>query len=79
MSNSSPWKPRERQIIHLLAEGLSNSEIGVRLHLAHDTVRWYNKQIFEKLGVNNRTQAVTRATEMGLLRNTDPHPFLFFG
>jgi pimeloyl-ACP methyl ester carboxylesterase/DNA-binding CsgD family transcriptional regulator len=61
------WKPRELEILRLLAEGLTNSEIGRKLHLAPDTVRWYNKQIYEKLGVNNRTHAVRQATELGLL------------
>jgi pimeloyl-ACP methyl ester carboxylesterase/DNA-binding CsgD family transcriptional regulator len=72
MLDTTIWKPRELEILHLLAEGLTNSEIGTRLHLAHDTVRWYNKQIFEKLGVNNRTQAVTHAKEIGLLGNPPP-------
>ena len=49
------WKVRELEILQLLAQGLTNSEIALRLHLSQETVRWYNKQIFEKLGVGNRT------------------------
>jgi pimeloyl-ACP methyl ester carboxylesterase/DNA-binding CsgD family transcriptional regulator len=60
------WKPREVEILRLLEQGLTNNEIGVRLHLAPDTVRWYNKQIFAKLGVNNRAQAVRQAAALGL-------------
>ena len=67
MSDKILWKARELEILRLLAEGLTNLEIGARIHIAHETVRWYNKQIFGKLQVNNRTQAVRRATELGLL------------
>ena len=71
MSNQISWKARELEILQLLAEGLTNIQIGARIHIAHETVRWYNKQIFEKLGVNSRTQAVRRASELGLLDGTD--------
>jgi len=67
MTGELKWKARELEILQLIAKGLSNGEIGAQLHLAPETVRWYNKQIFEKLDANNRTQAVTRATELGLL------------
>lgn len=67
MPNQISWKARELEILRLLAEGMTNIEIGARIHIAHETVRWYNKQIFEKLGVSNRTQAVRSATELGLL------------
>jgi len=62
------WKPREIEILQLLAQGLTNNEIATRLHLSQETVRWYNKQIFEKLGAGNRTQAVKRASEQNLLK-----------
>lgn len=61
------WKPRELEILQLLAQGLTNSEIGTRLHLSQETVRWYNKQIFGKLGAVNRTQAVQQALEQNLI------------
>jgi DNA-binding NarL/FixJ family response regulator len=51
---------REREILTLLAEGLSNKHIAQRLIIAETTVKWYVKQIFLKLGVHNRTQAVAR-------------------
>lgn len=66
MPDQISWKARELEILKLLAEGMTNIEISTRIHIAHETVRWYNKQIFEKLGVSNRTQAVRRATELGL-------------
>ncbi|MFM8427099.1 MAG: response regulator transcription factor, partial [Chloroflexota bacterium] len=65
------WKVRELEILQLLAQGLTNSEIALRLHLSQETVRWYNKQIFEKLGVGNRTQAVQRASEQKLLKGSE--------
>ena len=63
------WKPRELEILQLLAQGLTNSEVASRLHLSQETVRWYNKQIFEKLGASNRTQAVQKAAEQNLLKD----------
>jgi pimeloyl-ACP methyl ester carboxylesterase/DNA-binding CsgD family transcriptional regulator len=74
MTVPANWKRREFEILQLLAQGLTNSEIGVRLHLTHETVRWYNKHIFEKLGVNNRLQAVARAVELGLLSDSVKAP-----
>lgn len=65
---SEIWKPRELEILQLLAQGLTNNEIAARLHLSQETVRWYNKQIFEKLDAANRTQAVQRASELNLLK-----------
>lgn len=58
---------REMEILRLLAEGLSNREIAFRLTISLDTVKWHNKQIYSKMAVSNRTQAVTRAQDMGLL------------
>ncbi len=71
MPDKTIWKAREIEILQLLAQGLTNNEIGARLHLASDTVRWYNKLIFEKLEVGNRTQAVKRASELNLLTGAE--------
>ena len=49
---------RELEILTQMAEGLSNHEIAHKLSLAYGTVKWYSAQIYSKLGVNNRTQAV---------------------
>lgn len=65
------WKPRELEILQLLAQSLTNSEIAARLHLSQETIRWYNKQIFEKLGARNRTQAVQKAAEQNLLKGPE--------
>ena len=60
---------RELEIVSLIAAGHTNREIGTSLHLAETTVRWHNTQIFAKLGVKNRHEAVARAQELGLLRS----------
>ena len=64
---SEPLSPRELEVLQLIAQGLSNSEIAKRLHLALDTVKGHNRRIFEKLGVQRRTEAVARARALGLL------------
>ena len=62
-----PLSPRELEVLQLIAQGLSNDEIGKRLFLALDTVKGYNRRIFDKLQVQRRTEAVARARELGLL------------
>ncbi len=67
--------PREIEILALIAEGLSNREIAQRLYLSPETVKWYNKQIFAKLGAASRTQAVSIAKKHRLLQTiTTPAP-----
>ncbi len=58
---------RELEVLRLLAEGLSNQEIGERLFLALDTIKGHNRRIFEKLEVKRRTEAIARGRELGLL------------
>ena len=62
-----PLSQRELEVLHLIAQGLSNREIGERLFLALSTVKGHNQQIFDKLQVQSRTEAVARARELGLL------------
>jgi len=62
-----PLTDRELEVIHLLADGLSNREIAQRLFLSPNTVRTHTYNIYGKLGVHSRTQAVARARELGLL------------
>ena len=64
---AGPLSPRELEVLRLIADGLSNQEIGRRLFLALDTVKGHNRRIFEKLSVRRRTEAVARARELGLL------------
>jgi non-specific serine/threonine protein kinase len=66
------FSEREIEILRLITEGLSNREISQRLALSPETVKWYNKQLFSKLGVTSRTRAVAAAAEYGLLKTPEP-------
>ena len=57
--------PRERQILELLATGMSPKEAAAELSLSYETVRDYLKQIYQKLHVRGRTEAVLRFLEAG--------------
>jgi len=59
--------PRERQILELIAEGLTAPEIGRRLHLSTPTVKSHLGHLYEKLGVCERAAAVAAAMRRGLL------------
>lgn len=58
---------RETEVLGLVAQGHSNPEIAGLLYLGEATVKTHLLHVFEKLGVNDRTRAVTRAMELGLL------------
>jgi len=62
-----PLSQRELEVLQLIAQGLSNHEIGKQLFLALDTVKGHNRRIYDKLQVQRRTEAVARARELGLL------------
>ncbi len=62
-----PLTDREMEVLHLLADGLSNREIARKLFLSPHTVRTHTYNIYGKLGVHSRMQAVARARELGLL------------
>ena len=61
--------PREKEVLALMVEGLSNKEIAARFGVAHDTVKFQTKRIFDKLGVSGRVNAVTEAIRRGLVRS----------
>ena len=67
-----PLTRREREILGLLAQGHSGAEIARQLTLALSTVKWYVQQVYGKLGVNNKQQAILRAGEQGLLEAHSP-------
>jgi LuxR family maltose regulon positive regulatory protein len=62
-----PLSARELEVLSLVAEGLSNREIGRRLHIAESTVKSHLNNVYGKLGVKNRTQAVAKARALNLL------------
>ena len=58
---------REREVLELLAEGLSNRSIAVKLEISEHTVKYHVNSILRKLGAQSRTEAVVRATRSGLI------------
>ncbi|WP_326068681.1 response regulator transcription factor [Paenibacillus chibensis] len=62
-----PLSDREFEILRLIAQGLSNQDISERLYLALSTVKGHNRNIFDKLQVKRRTEAVAHARKLGLL------------
>ncbi|SRR5581483_3266361 len=67
----TPINKREQEVLERLATGLSDQQIADELFLSLHTVKWYNRQIFNKLGVNSRTQAITKARALGLIGAND--------
>ena len=59
--------PREVEVLELLAEGLANKAIGVRLTISDQTVKFHVASIIGKLGASNRTDAVRLAVRRGLI------------
>lgn len=62
-----PLTPRELEVLRLLAEGLANKAVAARLEVSENTVKFHVNAIFGKLGVQSRTEAVVRATRLGLI------------
>jgi pimeloyl-ACP methyl ester carboxylesterase/DNA-binding CsgD family transcriptional regulator len=68
---SAQLNEREREVLERLSIGLSDQQIARELFLSLNTVKWYNRQIFSKLGVRNRTEAIAQARALGLLGTED--------
>jgi DNA-binding NarL/FixJ family response regulator len=67
ISSAEALTPREQEVLQLLAEGLPNKTIADRLHISEHTVKFHVNAILSKLGAQSRTEAVVRATRLGLL------------
>jgi DNA-binding NarL/FixJ family response regulator len=71
LDRPDPLTPREVEILRLLAGGYSNREIGRALHLTEGTVKNHVSNLLWKLGVRDRTRAVLRGLELGLIPGGD--------
>jgi DNA-binding CsgD family transcriptional regulator len=58
---------REHEILALIAQGLSNREIGEKLFVSENTVKTHSSRLFEKMSVNRRVQAVQKGKDLGLI------------
>lgn len=65
-----PLSAREVEVLELIAEGLTNKDISDRLYLTLNTVKTHTRNIYSKLGVNSRMQAVARARDLEILSST---------
>ena len=73
-NETSRLTDRERDVLLLLADGLSAGEIGGRLHLSESTVKSHLAHIYQKLGAANRAQALVTAMRTGLLPSSGGSP-----
>jgi LuxR family maltose regulon positive regulatory protein len=64
---AEPLSRRELEVLALIAEGLTNQEIAARLYLSRHTVKAHTRNIYAKLGVSSRTQAVAKGRALGVL------------
>jgi LuxR family maltose regulon positive regulatory protein len=62
-----PLTPRELEVLCLICQGLSNREITERLTVTLNTVKKHTSNLYNKLGVRSRTQAIARAQALDLL------------
>jgi len=64
------YSPREKEVIELLLQGKSNKQMALTLHVANRTVEFHLNNIYAKMGVTSRTEAVLKLSETGLREST---------
>jgi LuxR family maltose regulon positive regulatory protein len=69
-SPSMALTPKEREVLALLANSLSNKEIGLAMQVGEETIKWHVKNLLAKLDAGNRKQVVSRARVLGLLETS---------
>lgn len=68
---TSPLSDRELEVLQCLAKGQTTIQIGSQLFISENTVKTHIRHILEKLEASNRTEAVSKALQMGLIQKTD--------
>ncbi len=62
-----PLTPRELDVLRMLADGLSNKQVALQLHISEHTVKYHLSSVFGKLGVSSRTEAVMAGIQRGII------------
>jgi predicted ATPase/DNA-binding CsgD family transcriptional regulator/Tfp pilus assembly protein PilF len=73
-SLAQPLTEREQEVLTRISDGLTNRQIAEQLTVTLNTVKWYIRQVYNKLGVNSREEAVERGRQLGLLASTGRPP-----
>ena len=73
LQTNDPLSKREMDVLELIAEGMTNQEIAQELYLSKNTIKSHSSKIYQKLNVNNRNQAVSKARLLGILPQNMPH------
>jgi two-component system, NarL family, nitrate/nitrite response regulator NarL len=68
---SNPLSDRELEVLDCLAEGMTTTQIGSQLFISENTVKTHIRHILEKLDASNRTEAVSKAIQMGLIQKVE--------
>lgn len=70
-SENGPLSERELEVLHCLSDGLTTNQIGAQLYISENTVKTHIRHILEKLDASNRTEAVSKALNLGLIQKEE--------